>query len=104
VVGHRSDWLKVTFQQAAGPTGSRDNLVQNMRGQALLLCAMYRKLWLGDFLPYYRESILARHDEELGRLEGVANRIDRSAGNYDRHVLPPLIEPSEPVAGGRTAH
>jgi hypothetical protein len=59
---------------------------------------MYRKLWLGENLPYYMDDILARYDEERGRWEAVANRIDRSEGDLSRQALPPLIEPSEPAA------
>jgi hypothetical protein len=81
-----------------GVTGGRDSLVQNMRGQTLVLREMYRKLWLGENLPYYMDDILARYDEERGRWEAVANRIDRSEGDLSRQALPPLIEPSEPAA------
>jgi hypothetical protein len=81
-----------------GVTGGRDSLVQNMRGQTLVLREMYRKLWLGENLPYYMDDILARYDEESGRWEEIADRINRSERNLSRHALPPLIEDSEPAA------
>ena len=46
--------------------------------QTTLLRDMYRKLWLGENLPYFLGNILARYDEELGRWGGASNRIGRS--------------------------
>lgn len=80
-----------------GVTGDRDSLVQNMRGQTLMLREMYRKLWLGENLPYYLDNILDRYDEERGRWEEISKRIDRSERDLSRHALPPLIEVAEPA-------
>jgi hypothetical protein len=59
---------------------------------------MYRKLWLGENLPYFMDEVLARYDQESGRWEQIANRIDHSEGDLSRHTLPPLIEDWEPAA------
>ncbi len=81
-----------------GRINDTNGLIQDMRDQTTVLRDMYRKLWLGENLPYFLGNILARYDEELGRWEGAANRIDLSERIYHRHALPPLIESAEPAA------
>ena len=72
-----------------------NSLIQDMRGQDILLRDMYQKLWLGENLPYYLGNILARYDEELERWDRASSRIARSARIYREHTLPPLIAPAE---------
>jgi hypothetical protein len=71
-----------------------NGLLQDMRDQTTLLRAQYRKLWLGENMPYFLDNILARYDEELERWEQAANHVRRLRDIY-RHPrrLPPLIEP-----------
>jgi hypothetical protein len=81
-----------------GRINGGNGLIEDMRDQTTLLRDMYRKLWLGENLPYFLGNILARYDEELARWEEASNRIRRSRRIYDQHALPPLIEPVEPAA------
>jgi hypothetical protein len=84
-------------RQILGRINGGNGLIQDMRGQNILLRDMYQKLWLGENLPYYLGNILARYDEELGRWQGASDRINRSMRTYDQHALPPLIDPAQPA-------
>ena len=71
-----------------------DGLVQDMRDHTILLRTQYRKLWLGENIPYFLDNISARYDEELQRWEKAANDVNHLRDVY-RHPrrLPPLVEP-----------
>jgi hypothetical protein len=78
--------------------GRIHELVEDMGHQTTLLRGMYQKLWLGENQPYFLGNILARYDQESGRWEKASNQIRQNRAIYDRHALPPLIEPVEPGA------
>jgi hypothetical protein len=80
-----------------GRINGDNGLIQDMRDQTTLLRDMYRKLWLGDNLPYFLGNIAARYDEELGRWEEASSRVNRLKRVYDQHALPALIDPAEPA-------
>src|SRR5208282_6767955 len=84
-------------RQILGRINGGNGLIQDMRGQTILLRDLYQKLWLGENLPYYLGDILARYDEELGRWQAASDRINRSMRTYDQHALPPLIDPAQPA-------
>jgi hypothetical protein len=71
-----------------------NGLLQDMRDQTNLLRADYRKLWLGENLPYFLDNISLRYDEELARWEKATRDVTHLRDVY-RHPrrLPPLIEP-----------
>jgi len=73
---------------------SVNGLLQDMRDQTTLLRAHYRKLWLGENLPYFLDNISVRYDEELLRWQKAASDVNRLRDVY-RHPrrLPPLTEP-----------
>ena len=71
-----------------------DGLIQDMRDHTILLRTQYRKLWLGENLPYFLETISARYDAELLRWEQAADHVSHLRDIYRHpHRLPPLIEP-----------
>jgi hypothetical protein len=71
-----------------------NGLLQDMRDQTTLLRAHYRKLWLGENMPYFLDNISARYDEELERWEQAADHVNHIRDLYRHpHRLPPLIEP-----------
>ncbi|MGO8733211.1 MAG: beta-N-acetylhexosaminidase [Terriglobia bacterium] len=71
-----------------------DSLIGDMRDHTTLLRAHYRKLWLGENLPYFLDNISARYDEELQRWEQATNHVSHLRDAYRHpHRLPPLIEP-----------
>ena len=49
-----------------------NGLIQDMRDQTTLLRTHYRKLWLGENMPYFLDNISVRYDEELQRWEKAA--------------------------------
>ena len=71
-----------------------NGLLQDMRDQTTLLRAHYRKLWLGENMPYFLDNISVRYDEELERWEKATSQVNHLRDVY-RHPrrLPPLIEP-----------
>ena len=71
-----------------------NGLLQDMRDQTSLLRAYYRKLWLGENLPYFLDNISVRYDDELERWEKATRDVNHLRDVY-RHPrrLPPLIEP-----------
>jgi hypothetical protein len=71
-----------------------NGLLQDMRDQTTLLRAHYRKLWLGENLPYFLDNISVRYDEELARWEKATSDVSHLRDVY-RHPrrLPPLLEP-----------
>ena len=71
-----------------------DSLIQDMRDHTTLLRAYYRKLWLGENLPYFLDNVLVRYDEELARWEQTTDHVNHLRDAY-RHPrrLPALIEP-----------
>lgn len=106
--GKRADWVdyygtvsgepvSVAVRNILGRINGGNSLIQDMRGQTIILREMYRKLWLTENLPYYLGNILSRYDEELGRWEEASNRISRNKSIYDQHTLPPLIDPAVPA-------
>jgi len=72
---------------------SVNGLLQDMRDQTTLLRTHYRKLWLGENLPYFLDNISVRYDEELLRWEKAASDVNHLRDVY-RHPrrLPPLVE------------
>jgi hypothetical protein len=77
-----------------GRIDGTNGLLQDMRDQITLLRTQYRKLWLGENMPYFLDNILARYDEELERWEGAAKHVNRLRDIHRQpHRLPPLIEP-----------
>jgi hypothetical protein len=71
-----------------------DSLIGDMRDHTTLLRAHYRKLWLGENMPYFLDNISARYDEELQRWEQATNHVSHLRDVYRHpHRLPPLIEP-----------
>jgi hypothetical protein len=85
-------------EDTLGRISDPDGLIQDMRNQTTLLRDMYGKLWLRDNRPYFLGNILVRYEKELGRWEAAADRVDRSERAYDRHALPPLIDPVAPAS------
>ena len=74
---------------------SVNGLIQDMRDQTTLLREYYRRLWLGENLPYFLGNIEARYNEELARWEEAGTRMNHIKNVYDHpHVLPPLIDPT----------
>ena len=71
-----------------------NGLIQDMRDQTTLLRSHYRKLWLGENLPYFLDNISVRYDDELERWEKASRNVSHLRDVY-RHPrrLPPLIEP-----------
>ncbi|MGH9356082.1 MAG: hypothetical protein ACRD10_08125, partial [Terriglobia bacterium] len=67
-----------------------DGLVQDMRDRTSALRTQYRRLWLGENLPYFLPNILLRYDEELHRWQSAAGRFTHVRTLYHHtHQLPP---------------
>jgi hypothetical protein len=71
-----------------------NGLIQDMRDQTTLLRTHYRKLWLGENMPYFLDNISVRYDEELARWEKATGNVNHLRDVY-RHPrrLPPLLAP-----------
>ena len=98
-----SKYIADLYSQAQANAGNRRQLytdfgqinesIQDMGHQTMLLRAEYRKLWLGENLPYFLNNILQRYDQEYDRWQQEGQRIRRIAMAYrTTHQLPPLIE------------
>jgi hypothetical protein len=70
-----------------------NGLLQDMRDQTTLLRAQYRKLWLGENMPYFLDNISARYDQELDRWEQAVNHVSRLRDAYRHPRLAPFVEP-----------
>lgn len=71
---------------------STNGLLQDMRDKTSLLRAEYRKLWLGENLPYFLPNILVRYDDELERWQKAADEVTHIRTVYNQtHQLAPWI-------------
>ncbi|HLI30057.1 MAG TPA: hypothetical protein VKV79_03020, partial [Terriglobia bacterium] len=70
-----------------------NGLMQDMRDRTSALRTQYRKLWLGENLPYFLPNILIRYDLELVRWQKAADRLTHIHTLYHQtHQLPPWGE------------